>query len=941
MKTIILSTLFFVVGISTGSVFSQESDPDRIISVDTTIGAGTDTITGNIIVPENVTLTLLPGAVLYFKGDTCASCSRMIVVKGNIIAKGTNTNPVIFTSDNSVPVQNRFKGISIEKPYQSNDTVVFDHCIFEKSSFFGYSNGTIAVNSFSIVQFTDCIIRNNNNIGVYNEGHVSIQNTSVSGGSFFGIKNHGTAHIEACSVFNNYGGGIFNSGYIGVRNSTLFHNQARSGSNGADGLPGRCDCYSSMNGTNGLNGGNGENGGGIQNEGTAEIFNSTITWNYSGNYGKGGSGGRATQGTCTKVDPITHQVTTTYCIAGAGSNGMNGSYGKGGGIYNTGVLKLKNSIIAHNMKCDYSGDDIYGTINSSSRNIISDQSGAVFTGESAGNQFVDPLVDVLQFNGGSTPTCALQLGSPAVDALSTGISDIPAVDQRGFARLNTPDIGSFEFTGCTLSELKGTWNPHPVGQSSAVFDISAVNDSVVWVRDVYGDSLSISVNGGVSWITRPFPVFEGYPRSAGGICALSKTTAFYIQSASDSKGIYKTTDGGVTWRKQTSGFSKNSPFPDVIHFWNENEGVAIGDADPNQNFEIYTTTNGGELWNRVADGNMPNGNKEATINSQSSYRVVGNSFYFITNTARIFKSPDKGITWSVVNTPFFNTSLATANITFDFEDDNNGLVSYLSADKSDYKMYKTSDGGQKWDLLQSCNFYDEIKYIPNLHAYFSMNQNGGLSYSCDNGQTWISVGNLNSVKLFSASYGPTGKIFLGGLGTMYISAHTMTISANTLTIGAPANSSKIVTITSNTKWTVQCDQNWLSVSNPSGSNNAVITLMASANPATTTRTAIITISGDGVPAQTITVIQESGLNSQILETQDAEFSVYPNPSNSTLFITGLKDNSKISIVTLSGRIVMVRQIKNHQIDIRSLEKGVYILKTVEKTGAASKKFVKL
>lgn len=916
------------------SVFCQGFNPDRIISVDTNIGAGTDTLNSNLVINENVTLTISAGAVLYFKKDTCKDCVYKIIVKGNLIAKGTKDHPILFTSTDSL-LLNDFNGISIEKSIQSNDTAFFDHCIFENSTFSGYSNGTISVNKFSNASITNCILRNNTNLGILNKGFVRIENTSVYGGRFVGFRNEGTAKVRNTSIFDNYGGGIHNTGDLLVTNSTIYHNQAFSGTNGPDGLPGRCDCYSSINGTNGLPGGNGENGGGINNQGIAEIINTTVARNYSGNYGKGGSGGKAFQGTCVKIDPITQQVTTSYCISAAGANGANGNYGKGGGIYNTGVLKLKNAIVAYNMKCDYTDDDVWGTINSSAYNIISNKSGVAVTSDSVGNKFVDPLIDLLQYNGGITPTCALQFGSPAINALPQGMANVPAFDQRDFLREGNPDVGSFEFNNCIPAELKTKWNPTRFGQDSWALDISVANDSTVWVKDANADSVSMTTNGGVSWISKPLPLAEGFPAGAGGISALDGSNAFYILSSGNSKGIYRTTDGGNSWTKQTTGFNQNSLFPDIVHFWNEKEGVAIGDASPD--FEIYTTTNGGIQWNRVDKKNMPDGKSEGTWNSQETYSVVGNSIFYLTTSARIFKSADKGKTWNVINTPFHNANDST--LTFDFKDNDNGLISYCSHDGQKYKMYRTTDGGQTWNTLTTNNFYQRIKYIPNAGAYFSMNINGGLSYSCDDGQTWTNIPDFKTVKLRTVGFSPNGKIFWGGLRNIYSSSQVLTVSASILTIEAPANSLKTFELFSNTPWTITSSQSWLTTGIASGSGNATITLSALANKAMTTRTAILTISGNGVPTRIITVVQDGATtgNTAVFSEEDM---IYPNPASNVLYLGKKEDTVRISIYNATGTMILDRQIWKNQIDVGFLHPGIYLIRIKKPEGIVIRKFVK-
>lgn len=315
--------------------------------------------------------------------------------------------------------------------------------------------------------------------------------------------------------------------------------------------------------------------------------------------------------------------------------------------------------------------------------------------------------------------------------------------------------------------LKAQWNKSYFGQKYWAWNVSVVNDDIVWVMDSDTDSISITTNGGVSWTSKQLPIPEGYLRAAGGICALSASKAYFILSTSPAKGIYITNDGGNNWTKQPTGFNENSAFPDIIHFWNDNAGVAVGDASPN--FEIYTTADGGVQWNRVQNENMPNGNSEFTWNTQQSFKIIGNSIYFLTSTARIFKSIDRGVTWSVINTPFYNTIYADSAITFDFKDNNNGLVSYYKRNGLANKMYKTTNGGQTWSSLTTTNFYHDIEYVPTANCYFSMNSYGGLSYSSDNGSTWTPVSYFINIRLSTANNSSTGKIFFGSIGNIYYS----------------------------------------------------------------------------------------------------------------------------------------------------------------------------
>ncbi|MCC6562061.1 MAG: hypothetical protein IT478_11930, partial [Xanthomonadales bacterium] len=59
-------------------------------------------------------------------------------------------------------------------------------------------------------------------------------------------------------------------------------------------------------------------------------------------------------------------------------------------------------------------------------------------------QFADPLLAALAANGGPTPTHAIPAASAARNG-GVGGALVPAVDQRNYPRLGTPDRGAYEY----------------------------------------------------------------------------------------------------------------------------------------------------------------------------------------------------------------------------------------------------------------------------------------------------------------------------------------------------------------------------------------------------------------------------------------------------------------------------------------------------------------
>ena len=138
---------------------------------------------------------------------------------------------------------------------------------------------------------------------------------------------------------------------------------------------------------------------------------------------------------------------------------------RGGGVFitDTAVITAQNTLIANNLFTDNSShsgpDDCFTsatpTLHSLGYNLVETTTNCSFSGTTFGNiTGMDPMLGPLQFNGGSTQTQALLVGSPAIDTAQTltpGCTDHAGAplttDQRGWLRPHGAhcDIGAFEY----------------------------------------------------------------------------------------------------------------------------------------------------------------------------------------------------------------------------------------------------------------------------------------------------------------------------------------------------------------------------------------------------------------------------------------------------------------------------------------------------------------
>ena len=73
---------------------------------------------------------------------------------------------------------------------------------------------------------------------------------------------------------------------------------------------------------------------------------------------------------------------------------------------------------------------------------------------------------------------------------------------------------------------------------------------------------------------------------------------------------------------------------------------------------------------------------------------------------------------------------------------------------------------------------------------------------------------------------------------------------------------------------------------------------------------------------------------------DSNLSVFLNPEDNILSINGLLGKSNISIFDMNGRLMMNKQLTSNQINLSSLERGVYIVRIQTEQGYLVKKIIK-
>lgn len=332
-------------------------------------------------------------------------------------------------------------------------------------------------------------------------------------------------------------------------------------------------------------------------------------------------------------------------------------------------------------------------------------------------------------------------------------------------------LSAFTMTVFVNAYSQLSWTQQNSGFSSTSTGISTIaiaDNNTAWGLGYDGavlpanfQTFSRTTNGGTTWTAGSINVGNSN-YLISDLTAISGTTAWVTAtptSGGNGGGVWKTTNSGATWTKQTSAsFSSAASFANTIHFWDANNGVAMGDPTGTL-FEIYTTSDGGTNWTKLTSASVA-----PAVSGEFGYvhlkEVAGDNIWFGTSTGRIFKSPNKGATWTVVSTPLSDFGGTASSGKIALKDANTAWI--LSSSGT---VYSTTNGGTNWTPLPTTLTQEsDITFVPGSTSTLIAVGNGtGSSISNDGGTSWTTIENLNSIVSVAALN--TSTIFGGGFNT--------------------------------------------------------------------------------------------------------------------------------------------------------------------------------
>lgn len=190
-------------------------------------------------------------------------------------------------------------------------------------------------------------------------------------------------------------------------------------------------------------------------------------------------------------------------------------------------------------------------------------------------------------------------------------------------------------------------------------------------------------------------------------------------------------------------------FYDCIKFFNIMNGIAIGDPTE-ECLSILITRDGGNSWKKINCNNLPKIAKgeAAFAASNTNIAIIGENAWIATGgiKARIFHTPDMGLTWNVYETPIIQGKSTTGIYTVDFYNEKQGIIcggDYTNKFGNSANIAITNNGGKTWEVVSKNNapkYVSCVQYIPNTKGKELMAvSTNGIFYSKNTGKDWKKV----------------------------------------------------------------------------------------------------------------------------------------------------------------------------------------------------------
>lgn len=261
-----------------------------------------------------------------------------------------------------------------------------------------------------------------------------------------------------------------------------------------------------------------------------------------------------------------------------------------------------------------------------------------------------------------------------------------------------------------------------------------------------GRGLFISTDGAKTWDS----ISTGLPPYIVQGVAVHTSRPDVMWAGTAGGGIYKTTDGGKSWRDSNAGFAESS----AERVWGSPSGMMFAQTDRG----LYRSDGKGG-WIAML---QPFSNDKAALDTVV-FDTRNSGTIHVGSGTRYFRSTDNGVSWSEVEKPMQDPLPAFNSLVFDAKNPMIVYASHKYMKNDEPTLFKSTDGGVRWKAAGRGVTSPIFSLLSDSSgALLALGTAGQLWRSIDGATTWTAVGGsgLPTKKIGAFVIDPTNPAFV-------------------------------------------------------------------------------------------------------------------------------------------------------------------------------------
>jgi photosystem II stability/assembly factor-like uncharacterized protein len=309
--------------------------------------------------------------------------------------------------------------------------------------------------------------------------------------------------------------------------------------------------------------------------------------------------------------------------------------------------------------------------------------------------------------------------------------------------------------------------PAIMGGRTVDFAVVESNPAVIYAA-VGPSGVFKSENSGVSWD----PVFHKENTVAVGAVAVSQSHTDIVwvgtgeatarNSVGIGDGVYKSEDGGRTWKhmglsdtRHISQILIHPTHPDIVYVG------ALGHLwGPNEERGVFKTTDGGQTWKKVLYVNPDTGIADMAMDPSNPMVLYAGAWDFCRKPyhfrsggpgSALYKTTDGGETWRKIHNGLPEGEYGRIGLDVCRT---KPQVVYALVESTNSGIFRSEDKGETWQRISDMRTYDQVNFRPFYYSKITVDPNNDLVVYVYSGSSYVSRDGGKTFKRISGDTHP-------------------------------------------------------------------------------------------------------------------------------------------------------------------------------------------